>query len=151
MGAARFGEILGRLVPISEQDISEILEEQAESHHRFGWIAMSWGLCQPEHVWQAWSEQLGQCRELVDLASVGIDTQSLVHVPFEVAQRFGVVPVRMTGNDLILAASLETIDQAVMQLPKLLGKRLKFVVADHNEVRSAIANSYLRVREAEKN
>ena len=151
MGAMRFGQLLARLVPISEQDISEILEAQIESGHRFGWIAMKWGLCEPHHVWQAWSEQLTHGSERINLETVGIDMQSLVHVPEEIARGFGVVPVRAVDNDLILAASVETIERAAEQLPRLLGKRVKFVLATAQDVQLAIRTAYLHVGQAGAN
>src|SRR2546423_848682 len=58
MCTLRFGEILGRLVNLSGHDVNEILEEQNATHQRFGEIALSWGLCAPEDVWQAWCDQL---------------------------------------------------------------------------------------------
>ncbi len=67
MSQARFGEHLSRLVNLSRHDVDEILEEQSSTRHRFGEIALSWGLCTPENVWQAWCDQLLSQVQKVDL------------------------------------------------------------------------------------
>ena len=143
MSAARFGELLGRLVPLSNQDVSEILEEQTMSHRRFGQIAMSWGLCQPEHIWEAWCDQLVHCPERVDLKTVGIDTQALSHLSAELAREFCVIPVRSLGERVIVAASEKTLKRAAEELPRLLGKHVQFVLADAKEIEQAIRSRYI--------
>jgi hypothetical protein len=142
MRTARFGEFLGKLVPLSGQDVAEILEEQTMSHRRFGQIAMSWGLCQAEHVWQAWCDQLANCPERVDLHVVGIDTQALGHLSAELARQFGVIPVRSLGDRAIFAASKDTFELAAERLPKLLNKRIQFILADASQIDQAIRNCY---------
>ena len=142
MSTARFGELLGRFVKLSDQDVSEILEEQAMSHRRFGQIAMSWGLCRPEHVWRAWCDQLADGPERVDLGAVGIDTQALSQISAELAREFGVVPVRSLGEQVILAVSPETLERAAEKLPGLTGKRLQFVLADAEQIAQAITVRY---------
>jgi hypothetical protein len=142
MRTARFGEFLGKLVPLSGQDVAEILEEQTTSHRRFGQIAMSWGLCQAEHVWQAWCDQLIHYPERIDLQVVGIDTQALGHLPAELARDFGVIPVRSLGDRVIFAASDESFEHAVEKLPKLLNKRIQFILADAAQIGQAIRNCY---------
>ena len=67
-----FGQCLGRVVPLSAHDVSEILEHQAATRRRFGEIALAWGLCRPQHVWQAWWAQLAQRGSLV-FADIGYD------------------------------------------------------------------------------
>jgi type IV pilus assembly protein PilB len=151
MSIARFGELLGRLVPLSNQDVSEILEEQTMSHRRFGQIAMSWGLCQPEHVWEAWCNQLAHCPERVDLRTVGIDTQALTHLSHELAREFGVVPVRSLGERVIVAASEQTLMRAAQDLPRLLGKHVQFVLADAREIEKAISSRYAYGSSSSKN
>src|SRR5439155_6477219 len=56
-GRARIGELLSRMVPLSGHDVEEILQEQSATRRRFGEIALAWGLCKPEHVWDAWGQQ----------------------------------------------------------------------------------------------
>ena len=142
MCATKFGELLGRFVPLSRQDVAEILEEQAVSHRRFGSIAMSWGLCEPEHVCRAGCEQLAIHRENVDLKTIGLDTQAITELDGAVAREYGVVPVRSLSDRLILAASVDSLDRAADRLPAMLKKQVQFVLADPAHIAAAIESSY---------
>ena len=148
MRSMLFGQCLGRVVPISQHDVSEILEHQAATRRRFGEIALAWGLCQPQHVWQAWWAQLSQETPKVDLTRIGVDAQAVGHVPAELARRFGVVPLRRVGQQLVLATTETGLALASAELPKLLDKQVKFVVADAGQLNEAIAAYYPPTRPA---
>ena len=47
--------------------LTKFLKNKVPPKHRFGEIALSWGLCAPEHVWQAWCDQLLSQVQKVDL------------------------------------------------------------------------------------
>jgi hypothetical protein len=141
MGATRFGQLLGRFVPLSEQDVAEVLDAQAVSGRRFGEIALSWGLCRPLHIWQAWSAQLAHDSQRVDLNQLGIDTQALAQVPASIARAFGVLPVRAFDNVLILATS-PCHRPREPQLRKLLPQELQFVLCEPEQLSRAIDTYY---------
>src|SRR5262249_32290829 len=103
MGPARIGQLLSKLVKITNHDIEEVLQEQAGSHQRFGDIALAWGLCRPEHVWQAWSEQVSDSLRTIDLDKIGVDTQAIAYLPRELAEHFCAMPIRMFGDTLVVA------------------------------------------------
>ena len=67
MNRMRIGELLGQMGKLSGHDIDEILQEQSATGHRFGDIALTWGLVQPEHIWTAWCSQLQGKTDPVDL------------------------------------------------------------------------------------
>src|SRR5215212_9298631 len=99
---ARFGELLSRLVPLSGHDVEEILQEQTANRRKFGDIALSWGLCKPEHIWDVWAEQSAHGdHEFVDLEKAGVDAQAAALLPAEVARDLNVIPVRM-ASDIVL-------------------------------------------------
>ena len=137
-----FGELLGRLVRISGHDVSEILEDQNASHRRFGEIALSWGLCQPQHVWQAWWSQLSHETPYVDLDAIGVDAQAVAHLPRGLAAAYGAIPVRTFKDQMVIAASDTTHERASAELPPLLHKKVKFVLADPEQIREAIRTYY---------
>src|SRR5690348_7231398 len=89
----RFGEQLAKIVRLSRHDVEEILSEQAGNRKRFGQIALAWGLCEPTHVWQAWSSQIVGRTPRVDLAQFGIDAQATNELPAWLAAAVGAVPV----------------------------------------------------------
>src|SRR4051812_44702294 len=128
---ARFGELLSRLVPLSGHDIEEILQEQTANRRKFGDIALSWGLCKPEHIWDAWAQQSAHNHELVDLEKIGVDTQAAALLPAEVARKLNVIPVRMASDMVLVATSDSTPDHATEEaLAELLHRRIRFVQAE---------------------
>jgi hypothetical protein len=135
MSQARFGELLGRLVNLSRHDVDEILEEQSSTHHRFGEIALSWGLCAPEHVWQAWCDQLLEQVQKVDLEKLGIDSQAAAMIPAHLARRLNAIPIRCMGRVLVVAVVDDNTDHIAAELRKFTDMSLRFVVADAQQLK----------------
>ena len=140
---ARFGELLSRLVPLSGHDIEEILQEQSANRRKFGDIALSWGLCKPEHIWDAWAEQSAHGGELVDLEKVGVDAQAAALLAADVARSLNVIPVRMASDIVLVATSQLAPDRAAAEtLATLMHRRVKFVHADVEQLRRMIDMYY---------
>jgi type IV pilus assembly protein PilB len=143
MSSMLFGQCLGRVVTLSTHDVSEILEHQAATRRKFGEIALAWGLCRPQHVWRAWWEQLSQQQApAVDLTRIGVDAQAVGSVPTEIAHRYGVVPLRCFEDQLVVATTEPALPAARSDLPRLLGKQVKFVVAERRQLDDALAAYY---------
>jgi hypothetical protein len=142
--SAKFGQMLRRFVPMSEHDIHEILDEQAVCRRKFGEIALSWNLCQPDHVWRAWSAQLADQPQWVDLREVGVDTQALAAVAYAIAAEYSVLPLRALDDELIVAAADTSQERAMRLLPDILKRNVRFVIADEKPVLSAIKTHYAR-------
>lgn len=138
----RIGELLSRFVPLSRHDIYEVLEEQTITHKKFGQIALHLGLCEPVHLWQAWSAQLIGRTPRVTLSRFGVDAQATSDVPAWLASALGVVPIRSTENRLVIAASDQTLARATEVLTAESIKPISFVLADQEEVERAIARYY---------
>ena len=139
----RIGDILRRIVGLSGHDVDEILQEQATTHKRFGEIALSLGLCQPEHIWAAWSHQLRTQRQRVRLSETGIDTQAIPHICHELARKYHAVPIRSYEQRLIVAVTEPWHEIAISELPRLLTKKdVCFVLADRDEIERALADHY---------
>lgn len=142
MSRQRFGELLGRFVSITPHDVSEILEDQTSSRRRFGEIAMAFGLCKPQHVWRAWWAQLSGAPERVDLEAIGIDTQCLAHLPHALALDYNVIPIRASGEQMVIAAGEGSLMRAMEELPRRVKMQLKFVLADPRQIERAIKAYY---------
>jgi type IV pilus assembly protein PilB len=138
----RFGELLSRYVSLTRHEIYEVLEEQSGNHKRFGQIAIQLGLCEPVHVWQAWSTQLLGRTPRVDLKRFGIDSQATSDVPAWLAVALGVVPVRSMEDRLVIAASDSTLARATEVLTAKSTKPIAFVLADKQQVEEAISRYY---------
>lgn len=143
---ARFGELLSRLVPLSGHDVEEILQEQTANRRKFGDIALSWGLCKPEHIWDAWAQQSahhdGEGHEIVDLEKVGIDAQAAALLPPELARRLNVIPVRMASDIVLVATANPAPDRAAEAFTHLLHRHVKFVQAEPEQLRQMIDRYY---------
>jgi type IV pilus assembly protein PilB len=142
MSRLRIGEVLGRMGKLSAHDIDEILQEQSASPHKFGDIALTWGLVQPEHIWKAWCEQLHDDSPKVDLHDIGVDSQAAARVPASLARSLHAMPVRLFEDELIVAVS-EGCDPDLMgALALTLGLKLRFVQADSRQIDQAIERYY---------
>ncbi|HEX8911470.1 MAG TPA: hypothetical protein VF796_03850 [Humisphaera sp.] len=141
----RFGELLARIVKLSRHDVYDILEEQAGTRKRFGQIALAWGLCEPTHVWEAWTTQIVGRTPRVDLASFGVDAQATLELPAWLAAALGVCPVRSTGGRLVVAASAATLPRATELLTAHSTKPISFVLADPAQVDDAVRRYYTQV------
>jgi type IV pilus assembly protein PilB len=142
MSHARIGELLGQMVKLSGHDVEEILQEQSVTHSRFGDIALSWGLCRPEHIWRAWCQQIGDATPHVNVREIGVDAQATAYLPRSIARQYQVIPLRMIGHELLLAAAEDTLPAALRDIPSAVHMKRKFVVADAGDVREAIDRYY---------
>lgn len=140
----KFGELLSQLVQLSGHDVEEILHEQQATQRRFGEIALSWGLCQPEHVWSAWCRQVGGGAELehVDLDRDGIDAQAVALLHADVAKALRVIPIRADGQEAVLASDAALTQRVKDEIKGLLKRNVKFVIADRKQIDAAIEAYY---------
>ena len=138
----RIGELLSELVALSGHDVEEILQEQQASRRRFGEIALSWGLCQPEHVWTARCNQVREDIESVDLDRDGIDAQAVALLPSDVARAFGALPIRTSTSQIVIASTEPLGERTRAVLVKLLKKDVKYVLAPQKQVDAAIEAYY---------
>ncbi len=145
---ARIGELLSRIVPLSGHDVEEILEEQSANRRKFGEIALAWGLCRPEHVWDAWCQQSEQEGETLDLTKVGIDASAAAMLPGELARELHVIPVRVAHDCVLLATSEKTSEQGTEKLSALLHRRIKFVRSEREQIEQMLDVYYPPVSHA---
>ncbi len=140
--STKIGQLLSRHVNLSNHDIDEILCEQSHTQKRFGDVAMSLGLCSAQDIWKAWCEQIKDSIEHVNLHELGIDAQSVALLSRELAVKCTAIPVRSTDTHLVIATSEAGFDEAAVQLPEAMNRRLKFVIAPHEQIISAIEAYY---------
>ena len=139
---ARIGELLSRIVPLSGHDVEEILQEQSANPKKFGEIALAWGLCRPEHLWDAWCQQATQEQQVVDLERVGIDSRAVTHLNGEMARQFRVIPVRVASDVALVAIADPASDTIVAELTQAMRRQIKFIRADKEQIQSMIHRYY---------
>jgi len=145
---ARIGELLSRMVPLSGHDVEEILEEQSSNRRKFGEIALSWGLCRPEHVWDAWCQQASQEGETLDLERIGVDARAAALLPAELAREINAIPVRVAGDVALVAAAESLNETQIQQLGAALKRRVKLVRADRHQLLAMIESYYPPIAQA---
>jgi len=142
MSQQRIGELLKRTTRLCEMDVEEILHEQHVHYRPFGEIALEWGMCTPQDVWQAWFNQLGSQSPLINLEEVGIDAQAVAHVPRDVAMQYALMPLRVFGNHVVAAIPPEVQALPTGEIWNRLQKNVRFVRAAREQISRAIDFHY---------
>lgn len=142
MNRPLIGEVLSRMGRLSAIDINEILSEQAVTRQRFGEIAISWGLCEAEHIRDAWCSQLADGCQRLELSSLGIDESAVACISAEAARQMRIMPIRFLGDQLIIATSRLIEAKEATMISQLAGREIRFVKAEANEIERAIESHY---------
>jgi hypothetical protein len=129
----RIGEVLCRMGVIASHDISRILKHQRRTRQKFGQIAIRWGLATHEQVWEAWARQLAE-RDGVELEAVGNDTAALELIPLSTARELGIVPLRLWGRHLVVAAPSELSAELMDQLCGQTGCTIHVCISDTHSI-----------------
>lgn len=92
----------------------------------------------PEHVWQAWCDQLLEQVQKADLEKLGVDSQAAAMIPAELARRMNALPIRCMGSVLIVAVAEHNTDHIAAEIRKATDMSLRFVVADAQQLKFAL-------------
>lgn len=139
----RIGELLGRIIPLSDHDVEDILnEQQASNNKQFGDIALQLGLAKPEHILQAWLRQLETRTDRVHLARIGVDVQAVAQLSGDVARQHVALPIRAVGDELVLAVANVPDAAAIAELERVSSRRVRLVLTDAAELNAAIERYY---------
>ena len=137
---ARIGQILSESVPLSEHDVEEILNEQKSTRQRFGDAALALGKARPDQVWDAWLAQLRE--QPLDLTRFWPDPAAVSCVTSELALQFTFVPMRIRGNQLVVACGSDLSADAKWKIEHTCGVRLFVASAPPTAVMQALARLY---------
>lgn len=144
MGHQLIGQVLTGMGRLSSIDIDEILEEQAISGMKFGEIAVSLGICQREQICEAWCTQLADEIRSAGLDHVGVDLTAAACVPHDIARRWGVIPIRNFAGMVVMAASRTPNADEVVALSAMLGREVRFVPVQPEQIDQALRHVYTR-------
>lgn len=102
-----------------------------------------------------WKEDAGRTRSLrsalqaacgdeveIDLDWLGTDAGVMHRVSADVALYYGIVPVCELDGELVIAVCSVRAARARKELPALLGKKLRFVIADAAVIAHTIDTNY---------
>jgi len=139
----RIGQLIRSVVPLTDHDIEEILQEQTLSHRPFGQIAVAWGLCSPGQVWQAWARQPDHTIPHINLEKVGVDAQAVHLLSNEQARQLHAIPIRHFDSLVVVAVSELSTGEALQALFQNGNLQFAMVLADAAQIDSAV-NQYFR-------
>ncbi|NLX23388.1 MAG: hypothetical protein GXY55_17185 [Phycisphaerae bacterium] len=135
MHVPMMGEILSEMGLLTSQQVEDILEHQRRSRQKFGQIAVHQGLVTPEQVWEAWARQVSYRRQFIDLDVMGVDTEAVRRVGVSTARALEVVPLRLWGDNLVVACSPEFRSGALSDLAERTGCQIHACIALPESIR----------------
>ncbi len=145
----RLGQLLVDACIISEQQLQEVLDAQKIEHRRLGSLLVERGLINETQLTQILSQQLSV--PWVSLYHVDFSKRLLSLVPFDIAEKYCVVPiyvrhVRGQGDTLYVAMEDPTNDEALKTCTMWAGLPTRPMIASPTDIRNAIKFYYGAVR-----
>ena len=136
----RMGQLLLEAQLISEEQVQTALQVQEASGSRLGSILVEMGAVTESTLLQFLSQQYGVAT--IDLSTCRVDAELLTLIPFDMAKKYTVVPVRKTGSRLMLAmvdpSNISTLDE----IKFLVGAHVVPIVAMESDILAAIRRLY---------
>lgn len=145
--SAKLGEILVRENLISPQQLREALDYQRENGGRLGFNLVKLGLVSDDMITAVLSRQYGVPSVNLDLFQVEENVIRLI--PYEVSQKYSVLPLSKVGATLTLAMADPTNVFAMDDIKFMTGLNIEPVVSSEASVRAAIGKYYDTSREIE--
>jgi type IV pilus assembly protein PilB len=134
-------QLLGQVVKslgfgVHEGMVQEALGVQKQEGGLIGQIMVKLSMINESQLLLALGKQAGL--EVVDLVKTPPDPALVAKVPAEMAEMFGVCPVRMDGDAMIVAIADPANVSALADLRFILNCELKPAVAEESQIRAAI-------------
>jgi type IV pilus assembly protein PilB len=139
-GRRLIGQILKAQGVIREGQLQEALASQRKAGGLIGQCLLDLGYCTGEQVLAALAEQVGM--EAVDLASTAPTEAALELVDSSTAHAYGVLPLRVEGDGLVVAIG-DPLNTAVLEdLGFTTGMDVRGAVADATLIRAKVLEHY---------
>jgi type IV pilus assembly protein PilB len=139
----RLGRLLLQNKLISEDQLSEALEEHSSSGKSLGRVLIDQGVLTEGQLTSVLAEQIGI--RYVDLNNYPIDPQAAVLVDANLARRYMVIPIDYEDGKLMVAMADPTNVFAVDDLRIMTGMEILPVVTTKDEIAAAIGR-YLHLQ-----
>lgn len=139
--ARRLGEALIEAGLAKPAQLEQALAEQAKNRKRqLGDILVSMGIVDQATINRLMARKLGI--PYVSLARFDIDPNALKLVPEKVATKYNVMPIALLDQQLFLAMENPLLIEPLNEVRFYAKRSVEPVMADANEIRSAIRNYY---------
>jgi type IV pilus assembly protein PilB len=141
MAIRRLGQILVDLGYISDEQLKQLLEEQA-SHpsEKIGKLAEEMGLITDEQLTMALAEQFNM--QVCNLGEIQVPREVVKEINDAMAQMYKVVPIKLEDNQLTVATSEPQNLATQDELRTLLGKDIRMVVCTQTDLKKAQERYY---------
>jgi len=136
----QLGELLLSSGSLTSDALQEGLLQQADSGRRLGEILVEQGFISESALATALSEQLGL--DVVDLRRLVPDPEALTLVPESMVRSHRALPVRIEGDELVVAVAGPLSPPAEGDIRIATGRHLKFVLATPSDIDRAIDRSF---------
>jgi type II secretory ATPase GspE/PulE/Tfp pilus assembly ATPase PilB-like protein len=138
----KLGEMLLEIKAIKENQLELALSHQRRWGGKIGSILIDMGIVDEETVATTLEKQLGcQC---VSLKGSDVSEEAIKAVKYELAKRFHIMPLKLTGKTLTIATSDMGNIKMIDELSFSLGFNIKTIFAVESSIARAIKRSYLK-------
>lgn len=141
MGIRRLGQILVDLGYITDEQLTQLLEEQAaHPGEKLGKLAEEMGLISDEQLAAALAEQMGM--RVIVLGDQQIPRTALNEISDTMAQMYRVMPVQLEDNTLTIATSEPQNLAIADELRTFLGRDIRVLVTTEADLNKALERYY---------
>ena len=132
----RIGEILVELGIVTDEDISQALDEQRSSGLRLGDVLLQRGYVKPRDMVRALAVQFDL--PFVDLDDITVDNELAQLIPQSLAHRHRAIPIGSEDNQIVVAMANPADVLALDDIRSLVGRQVKAVMAEAAQIRSVV-------------
>jgi len=145
-GKTKIGEILSKEGYITKFQLEEALSFQKKHNGRLGSILLRLGYIDEATIVNVLSRIYNY--PAVIISKIDPDPDALSHVPYEVAKKYMVFPIRLEGDELTISMMEPTDTTAVEMLQTEVQKSLEVTISSEKDIIDAFRNHY-RIDDAE--
>jgi hypothetical protein len=138
----RLGDLLVERAVISAEQRDEILRHQRVSARPFGLLAEEMFGVDPRAVERAWAAQYAGYAETVDIAREHPAPDVLRVIEPRQAWQFGVLPIRIEQDELVIATTEEQLARALRFAGWRVPFQCRFAICDEDALAEAIEHHY---------
>lgn len=147
MKSKRLGDILISDGLLTQEQLSQALAQQKQTHERLGTVLIEYGYITERELIDALRNQLGI--DFIDLTKTTIDPSMSRYIPKALAQEYEIVPIQVVRDNLFIAMADPLNFMAIERARNTSRKNIVPMIASGAAVRHAISILYENVNAAE--
>jgi len=136
------GRILIKMGKVNREKVHEALAIQKSNRGPIGRILIDLGYIKEADLHFALAAQIGM--EPVNLDTIDVNTETVKLVPNQMANTYRIIPIDFNAETKTLSIAIASPDnfQATDDLQKLLGYRIKAMIATDDQITASLARYY---------